>query len=177
MISRETKKYVTIARIGKPHGLGGTVTVIPKTENKNWLEKGNKLFLAPPLPIIQFLTIDEVFYKGRHLVISFQEVDNRNIAEKLRGRFLQARKENLKVLDEDEFYYYEIESADVYLDNGEKLGKVKEIISTGANEVICVKLKEGKEINIPMLKRFIKKINKKDSKIFLKTEQYKKEFS
>jgi 16S rRNA processing protein RimM len=59
-----------------------------------------------------------------------------------------------KVLPEDTFYIHDLVEMDVYRTDETYLGKVKEIISTGSNDVYVVK-GQGQEVLIPALKAII----------------------
>ena len=54
-------------------------------------------------------------------------------------------------LAEDEYYIFEIIGAEVFTDTGEYLGKLTEVIETGANDVYEVTAEDGSEILIPVI--------------------------
>ncbi len=70
------------------------------------------------------------------------------------------QKMQLEELDEGEFYYHEIIGCTVVTEEGIELGKIKEIIETGANDVWVVqRLGGGKDILLPYIEDVIKEIN------------------
>ena len=44
-------------------------------------------------------------------------------------------------------------------DNGEVLGKLTDVLQTGANDVYEVKMEDGKEILLPAIREWIKKVD------------------
>lgn len=44
-------------------------------------------------------------------------------------------------------------------DNGEVLGKLTDVLQTGANDVYEVKMEDGKEILLPAIRECIKKVD------------------
>ena len=52
-------------------------------------------------------------------------------------------------------------------DEGEEIGKIKEILTPGANDVWVVKGKDGKEITIPYIDDVVKKVDIKKKKIMI----------
>ena len=41
-------------------------------------------------------------------------------------------------LEDDEYYYYQLEGLEVVSDEGERLGVIREVLETGANQVFIV---------------------------------------
>lgn len=117
----------------------GEVRVISKTDfPEERYQKGATLLLfqekkAPielvvsPTASIRILTF-----------LSFEGHPNINDVEKYRDGILKVAKDNLAELGEDEFYYHQIIGATVYDETGSELGKIKEILSPGANDVWVV---------------------------------------
>jgi len=90
-------------------------------------------------------------------------------AKKMIGYEVFIDKKDLPPLKSDEYYWYEILSSDVYYENGEYVGKVEEIIQTGANDVISIKnLEEDKEVLIPMTEHYIVELKKENKSIIVK---------
>jgi 16S rRNA processing protein RimM len=67
-------------------------------------------------------------------------------------------------LPEGEFYYHELLGLSVLNETGESLGKVTEIIQTGANDVYVVTNAAGNEILLPAIAEVILDVDL-DSKI------------
>ena len=70
-------------------------------------------------------------------LLSFEGHPSINDVEKYRDGILKVSKDNSVDLAENEFYYHEIIGLHV-LEDGTELGKVKEILSPGANDVWVV---------------------------------------
>ena len=58
-------------------------------------------------------------------------------------------------LPEGEFYYHELQGLSVVDENGGSLGKVTEILQTGANDVYVVTNNAGREILLPAIAEVI----------------------
>lgn len=79
----------------------------------------------------------------------------------MRDGVLKVKKDELEELPEGEFYYYEIIGCDVYDQQGHEIGKVKEILSPGANDVWVVQSKEDKkEFLIPYIEQVVKEVTR-----------------
>jgi 16S rRNA processing protein RimM len=62
-------------------------------------------------------------------------------------------------LPEGEYYHHQLIGLKVVNEQGDVLGKVKEILATGANDVYIVRPEIGKEILIPAVDEFILAVN------------------
>lgn len=136
-------------RITGCYGVRGWVKVQPFTENAAdllgfpawWLQTREGL-----KPVV----LDEGRAHGRGLVVHLAGVDDRDAAESLRGRDLLVRSGELPDLEEDDFYWHQLENLQVWCRDrdtpgGEDvlLGSVHHLIETGANDVLVVLPCEG----------------------------------
>jgi 16S rRNA processing protein RimM len=105
-----------------------------------------------PRPVV----IDEGRWHGKGLVVHIDGLDDRTQAEALRGRTLWVRQEALPTLEEDEFYWHQLQGLEVWcLDRNELetegadgrkehlLGRVDHLLETGANDVLVVRPSAG----------------------------------
>lgn len=88
----------------------------------------------------------------------FKECQSIDEAEKLKGSSLFVSREQLSELEDGDFYYYQIVGAEVYTEDGKRLGRIKEILSPGANDVWVVD-GGGKEILIPYIKDVVRHVD------------------
>ncbi|MDU4835007.1 MAG: ribosome maturation factor RimM, partial [Enterococcus faecium] len=78
--------------------------------------------------------------------------------EKYRDGILKVSKDNSVDLAENEFYYHEIIGLHV-LEDGTELGKVKEILSPGANDVWVVQRPKKADILLPYIASVVKEVD------------------
>ena len=62
-------------------------------------------------------------------------------------------------LDDGQYYYHQIIGLDVETTDGQKLGKIKEILSPGANDVWVVERPEKRDLLLPVIDDVIKKVD------------------
>ena len=74
-------------------------------------------------------------------------------------------REDAVPLEEDEFYIADVIDAEVFEDNGKKLGTLVDVMQTGANDVFVVKMENGKEVLLPVIKDCVLDINAEEKKI------------
>ena len=83
-------------------------------------------------------------------IIKFKGMYHINDIEKFRDFTLKVREEDLTDLEDGEFYYHEIIGLEVYEDDV-LLGRIKEILQPGANDVWVVKRKGKRDLLLPYI--------------------------
>ena len=68
-------------------------------------------------------------------------------------------------LRKDEYFVADLMGLDVWEDNGTKLGTLKDVIETGANDVYVITLEDGKELLIPAIKECILNVDIENRKM------------
>ena len=100
------------------------------------------------------------------IVIKFKDVNDRNQAELFKGSEIWVAKSELSDLNEDEFYWFQLEGLKVQTLDGEALGKVVRMMETGANDVMVVKNDKDKgEILIPYVREQVIKLVNLEQKV------------
>mgnify|MGYP005841289417 CR=1 FL=1 len=139
--------YLAIGKIVRPWGVQGEVRVEILTD---WPERFGLLeyvYLGEQAVLYRLERFR--LYKGCAL-LKLVGCDDRNAAEALRGQLVQIPPEKAMPLDEGEYYVHQIEELEVWTDEGEMLGRVVEVLFTGANEVYVVHGPRG-EMLIPAI--------------------------
>lgn len=155
------QKWFNVGKIVNTHGIKGEARVISKTDfAEERYKPGNKLYLFMPDTKgdpIELIVKTHRTHKSFDL-LTFEGYENINEIEKMKGGILKISEDQLGDLEEDEFYYHEIIGCTVETLDGAEVGKIKEILSPGANDVWVIKAKGGKEILIPILKMLLRKL-------------------
>lgn len=150
--------YINIGEIVNTQGHRGEIRILPLTD---FLNRFNQLDAVNVL-LNGKRSIYHIENARRHkqfIVLKFTEVQDMNAAEKLKGGILQITREQLVPLPEGEYYIFDIIGLSVYDVQGQFLGKIKDVLRTGANDVYVVKPADGKDILIPALKSVVSDID------------------
>ena len=86
------------------------------------------------------------------VILKFKGIDQINDAEPYKGCPLVIDRKDAVKLKPGEYFLCDLVGLEVYEDTGEYLGKLTEIIRTGANDVYAVKTENEKEVLIPNIK-------------------------
>lgn len=162
-----TEKMFNVGKIINTHGIRGEVKVLRISDFDERFEVGGTLFLVRENEASVELEIDSHrVHKGFDL-LQFKGIDNISDVEHYKGAFLRITEDQLTDLEEDEYYYHEIIGCDVYLNSGEKLGVIREILSPGANDVWVMKQEKGKDVLIPYIEEVVKQIDVAANKVII----------
>src|SRR4051794_16778868 len=117
---------VVVGRIGKPHGLRGEVTVDVRTdEPERRFAPGNTLGAEPPpgsSSSLRTLTVAAARWHQTVLLVTFEELTDRNVAEAARGIVLHASiPADESPEDPEEFYDHQLVDLAAYDEDGAPL--------------------------------------------------------
>ncbi|MGC6767971.1 ribosome maturation factor RimM [Enterococcus sp. LJL51] len=152
--------YLNVGKIVNTQGLKGEVRVISQTDFPELrYKKGAVLLLFQERKNPVELTIKSHRKHKNFDIVSFEGHPSINDVEKYRDGILKVAKDQLNTLNEDEFYYHEIIGSKVIDEAGTEIGKVKEILSPGANDVWVVQRVKKKDALIPYIESVVKKVD------------------
>lgn len=144
--------YFNVGKIVNTQGLQGEMRVLSVTDfAEERFKKGNILALFDKKD--QFVMDVEIasHRKVKNFdIIKFKGMYHINDIEKFRDFTLKVREEDLTDLEDGEFYYHEIIGLEVYEDDV-LLGRIKEILQPGANDVWVVKRKGKRDLLLPYI--------------------------
>lgn len=92
------------------------------------------------------------------LLLELEGIDTKEQAEALRGALLEVPEAELAALPEGSYYRFQIVGLAVVDLAGQALGRVEEILETGANDVYVVRSDEG-ELLVPAIDSVIKQVD------------------
>lgn len=104
------------------------------------------------------LQLESVRFFKRMAICKFQGIDTPEEMRKYRGMELWIDRSEAIPLREGEFYIADLLGLEVVTEEGETLGTVSKLWPTGANHVITVKRKDGRELLIPYIRDCVREI-------------------
>jgi len=140
---------VEIGRIVNRHGIRGEVRLMPHnpaTDAALWL---TSIRLVGETAAEERKVIAARVHK-RFILLQLEGITTADQADSLVGRAVCVRPEQMPPLAEGEVYHADLIDCAVSTESGEPLGTVREVISTGSNDV-CVVVGGGREYLIPLI--------------------------
>ena len=148
------EQYLKVGVITSTHGIRGEVKVFPTTDDPERFRKLKKVYLRirDQQELMQIAGVK--FFKNM-VILKFRGLDDINQVEAFRGGELYVERGDAVPLKENEYYIADLIGMEVFRDSGERLGRLKDVLSTGANDVYVVESETFGEVLIPAIKQCI----------------------
>jgi 16S rRNA processing protein RimM len=148
--------FLAVGRLHRPHGVRGEIELEIITDSPERLTPGKVLYVGEKH---QRHRISMVRPKGQGLLVGFEDLTDRDQVALLRNLMLYVRADELPPLPPGEYYHYQLIGLRVVTETGEVLGRLTEIIETGANDVYVVTNTAGQEVLLPAIEAVILEIS------------------
>lgn len=159
-----TSDFLVVGRVLRPHGISGEVRVALDTDHPERL--------SPPLTVYLGVermpyTIERARLDRGAMLLKLEGLDSREQAGALRGLEVAIRAADATPLGPDEYYVHQIIGLQVWTVEGRRLGRVVEVLETGANDVYVVHGPTG-EILIPAIRDVVLDIDLLSGRIIIR---------
>lgn len=152
---------IVLGRIGAPYGVGGWVHVHPFGDDPQQWSGLPRWWLAADTDAPAWVAHELRGCKdhGRGLVAKFAGIDDREATRALKGLLVAVPREVLPPNRHDEYYWAELVGLSVVTLAGDGLGRVTELVTTGAHEVLKVRDAVGTERLLPFVAAVVKEVD------------------
>jgi len=154
-----------VARIGKPHGIRGEVTVQVLTDAPGDRFVPGTEFVVEPAAAGP-LTVHSARWNKDILLLAFEEIETRNEAETLRGARLFIETEELDDNDDEGWYEHELVGLEARV-GSQVVGKVSGLNTMPVQDLLVVETPDGKEILIPFVEQIVPEVNVEEGYVLL----------
>lgn len=135
------EELILIARIGKPHGIRGDVTIQSFSHDDRRFQKLKRVLLRMSSGEIAERTISSVRLLPTGILLKLEGVDDRDVAETLRNAEILIPESERPKLPKGRAYYDEIIGMKVVDDEtGSAIGLVKNVLDMPAGDVFVLDL-------------------------------------
>lgn len=153
---------IKVGRIVNTFGIRGQIKVIADTDfPEERFARGAQLHILDNNQSIAQVVVEQAhLHKGTYL-ITLEGYHNINQVEIYKGMWLAIDPEDQHELEDDAYYHHQIIGLEIITTQGQALGKVKEILSLGSNDVWVVKRTQPgkKDALIPFIEDVVKNVN------------------
>lgn len=167
---------IEVGRIQDAWGIKGWFKVLPHSADPAALFSAKCWFLLPTergpktFTDVASLTVRESKLHSGTVVASALGIDDRSAADALRGARIFLPKSNFPATQKDEYYWVDLIGLDVVNREGENLGQVSELLSTGAQTVLVIDQVQGAESvqrMIPFVAVYVDDVDLKQRRILV----------
>lgn len=153
-----------VARLGRPHGIRGEVTVEVRTDDPDERFVVGARFGTDP--DIGDLTLSRARVHNGRLLLTFEEVPDRNRAEEIRNTLLTVDDADTTEEDEDAWYVEDLVGASVFVGD-ERVGEVADLVTGPAQDLLTVKLLSGAEVLVPFVTEIVPEVDVEAGRVVL----------
>lgn len=159
----ENNTLVRIGKILKPHGVRGTLKVMPMTDDKSRYDFLEKVYIQTKHGVKLFEVIG-ARYQDKFVLLDLEAITSMNEAEAYVGNYLAIEKKDRMPLEKDSYYIDDLIGMAIY-ERDTYLGKLVEVMQPGANDVYVIALENGKELLLPVIKSVVKEVDLEGQRI------------
>lgn len=157
---------IDMGYIANAFGIQGWVKIKTATEYSDSLDEYTQVYLKLKDGTILSKKIEKSFARDGVFHAKLAGVDDRDAAFALKGTIVAVDREEFPDLDEDEFYWVDLIGLNVINVQGESLGVVKDLMETGANDVLVAKLEQEERL-IPFVAQYVVKVDMQNKQIIV----------
>lgn len=152
--SRDGSEPIIVGRIVSAHGLSGAAKAEALSDVPHRFAVGQTLHVRGTPYVIS----SSVRAGRRQVILKFRGLDSLAGARGLVGEWMTVPRESAPALPEGGYFHFQLLGLQVFTKEGERLGRVCEVLETGSNDVYVVS-DGGGELLLPALADVIRKID------------------
>ena len=152
------ESYLRVGVIASTHGLKGEVKVFPTTDNPERFRDLKQVILDTGDEYKSLHVAGVKFFKNQ-VIMKFREFQDINEIEQYKGKDLLVTRDQAVPLEENENFITDLIDMEVYTDEDKRLGILRDVLQTGANDVYVVETEERKEVLLPAIPSCILKVD------------------
>lgn len=167
---------IEVGRILDAWGIKGWFKILPHSADPEALFSSKRWFLLPSergaktFSGVGCLEIKESKTHSGTVVACAHGVDDRSAADALRGARIFVPKSNFPAVEKDEYYWVDLIGLEVVNREGQRLGLVRDLMSTGPQTVMVIHEVQGDqtvERMIPFVSVYVDDVNLTERRILV----------
>ena len=162
----QKEKCFYLGKIVRKYSFKGEILVKLDTDEPELFTEMESVFVERRKKLIPFFIEESSLHKSELLRVRFEDVTNEDEADALIGAHLYLPLEFLPKLTGNKFYYHEIIGFTAEDVSFGKIGKITGVNDTTSQALFEIE-RSGKQILIPMIDHFIKKVDRENKIILL----------
>jgi 16S rRNA processing protein RimM len=144
--------FLVVGKLRHSHGLHGEVLMEVITDFPERIRQGKTLYVGESH---QPRRVRGRRIHGSNLLLLFDDIKTPEEAGRLRNQWVYVPANDRPPLSEGEYYHHQLLGLKVTSDDGLELGKLANILETGANDVYVIRTDSGKEVLLPAIQSVI----------------------
>ena len=143
-----------VGAVTSTHGLAGEVKVFPTTDDPKRFRKLKRVLIDTGKEMKELEVTGVKFFK-QMVILKFRDHNRIEDVMGYKGKALYVTRENVVKLKKNEYFIADLIGMQVFTEDGNLLGKLTDVLQTGANDVYEVSMEDGKTVLIPAIRQCI----------------------
>lgn len=161
--------FLEVGKIINTHGLRGEVKIMTWTDYPEDFEK-LEYVLALQKGKECRLDIENIKYQKNNIIVKFKQLAAIEEAEAYKNAVLKVHRDALGELPEGVYYIADLLECEVSDENG-IIGILKDVFSTGSNDVYDIKREGKKNLLVPIIDGVLQNVDIENKKILIKVPE------
>jgi 16S rRNA processing protein RimM len=153
--------FLLLGRVLRPQGVRGELRIEVLTAYPERIVPQMMVYFGPdpknPETAVEYEIVSARSHQ-KYLILQVAGVMDRNAADVLREQYVMVALKDAIPLEEDEFYLFQAIGLAVYTVENEHLGKIVDVLETGANDVYVIQGPRG-EVLVPAIDECVVDVN------------------
>lgn len=145
---------IKVGKITGAFGIRGELKVYPYTDRPERFKDLDSVNAGD-----EIYKITGVRKQKNMILLRFEGIDDRNAAEKLKNRYLTINRDELRELDDDEYFIFDLIGLEAVDMDGSHIGKVTDVIQNSAQDLYEIETDDGKKHLVPAVYELIPEID------------------
>lgn len=154
---KSMQEYLDVGKIVNTHGIKGELKVIPLTDNPDRFNDLEWVYIEKA-GIFEKFDIEHVKFFKNSVLVKLKDVNDMSAAQSFKELFMKIDRDHAIKLPENTWFICDLLDCLVFETSGNLLGRLKEVLQTGSNDVYVVADENGKQLLIPALKSVVKEV-------------------
>lgn len=159
-----------LGKIVRKHSFKGEVVIKLDTDEPELYRNMESVFVELGNNLVPFFIEKSSLHKGNQLRVLFEDLYTEEEADSILKSGIYLPLDMLPKLSGDKFYYHEVIGFAIEDVNFGKVGEIVHINDKAAQPLFEID-RDGKEVFIPMIDDFIKKVDRKNKTILVETPE------
>jgi 16S rRNA processing protein RimM len=166
----DAPERLIIGRVLAAHGVRGEFRMAVITNHPDYLPKIRTVFLGDEQEQFRASRM-RPYPNGKEALVKLAGLDSPEDAAERRGQLVRIALADAPPLPEGEYYHYQLIGIDVVDESEQFLGRLAEIIETGANDVYVVRGPAG-EVLLPVIEGVILSVEPEAGRMVVRQPEY-----
>jgi 16S rRNA processing protein RimM len=152
--------------IVRTHGTAGNVVIFLDVDYPEDYEDLDSVYVEIKGELVPYFISRFNLQKQNNAIVTFEDVNTIEKAQNLVGNALYLSLDELRELDDEEFYYHEIKGFNVVDQTRGSLGVVREVYALNGQDLIAMDY-QGVEVLIPTSEEIVLRADKTQKELFV----------